>query len=96
MTRSLDAMRLWLQQESADIATIWQDAGANRTRARIELLYALKIEMKLDGYKIEDYQAEVDEIVDAELDKLYGTERHVDEEAKTEDQTMETHATPDL
>jgi hypothetical protein len=82
MTRSLDAMRLWLFEESRDMAKIWHAHGASRERVRTEILYALGIEMKIDGYRIEDYQTYVDDIVDAVLAVEYG-ETHVEEDTQT-------------
>jgi hypothetical protein len=80
MTRSLDAMRLWLQQESADIARIQWLHGFIRAKARETVIERIGIEMRLDGYRIEDYQAVVDEIVDCALNELYRTESKVDVE----------------
>lgn len=80
MTRSLDAMRLWLQQESADIAKIPWKHGFTRDVNRQVIMERIGMEMRLDGYRIEDYHIEVNAIIEKLLDELYGTERKVDEE----------------
>jgi hypothetical protein len=87
MTRSLDAMRLWLQQEIPDIARIQWLHGFIRAKARQAVIERIGIEMRLDGYRIEDYHIEVNAIVEKSLDELYRTERKVDVE------TMDTQAT---
>jgi hypothetical protein len=75
-----DGRRLWVEQESADIAIIPWTHGYTRDVNRQVIMERLGIEMRLDNYRIEDYQAEVEQIVDSVLNELYGTERHVDVE----------------
>jgi hypothetical protein len=80
MTRSLEAMRLWLWQEIPDIAHIQWLHGFIRAKAREAVIERIGIEMRLDGYRIEDYHIEVNAIIEKSLDELYGTERKVDVE----------------
>jgi hypothetical protein len=92
MTRSLTAMRVWLQLESEDIAIAQWKKRRTRAEARGIVIARLGLEMAQDDYDIKNYQADVDEIVDSVLDRLYGTE-----ETKVETlETMEAHATTDL
>jgi hypothetical protein len=88
--------REWLEMEARDIIRSCRQLNFSRQDARTQTLIILCEEMQGDGLSFALHHIEVEQIVDSELDKLYGTESKVDVEALDTQATQENGILRDI